>query len=256
MATLTTNLSLTKPATTDFYDIAIQNTNMDLLDTAIAGKAETVHVHPIYGACSTAATTKAKTVSLSQFSLAAGALVVVCFTNGNTNTAGATLNVNATGAKAMYYNGAAVDGSTIAPGDIVTCLYDGAYWQVLNLNTGAGKIQWGTYEGTGTYGINNPMSLELGMVPKMVVICSQNHFSFSTSASSGTTNYFNNSTIWLYGQTYFRTHDTWDYFSNYVTIDGTTMSWYHSETGVESSTNQAKAQLNGSGLIYYYVVFG
>lgn len=45
MATLTTHLGLTKPATTDFYDITVANTNMDLLDTAVNGKAASVHVH-------------------------------------------------------------------------------------------------------------------------------------------------------------------------------------------------------------------
>lgn len=35
MATLTTNIGLTKPSTTDFYDIAVQNNNMDLIDTAL-----------------------------------------------------------------------------------------------------------------------------------------------------------------------------------------------------------------------------
>lgn len=40
MATTTTNLGLTKPATSDNVDITVINTNMDKLDTAVAGKAE------------------------------------------------------------------------------------------------------------------------------------------------------------------------------------------------------------------------
>jgi hypothetical protein len=36
MATTTTNLGLTKPATTELYDIAIANTNMDLIDNIIS----------------------------------------------------------------------------------------------------------------------------------------------------------------------------------------------------------------------------
>ena len=39
MATTTPNLGLTKPATTDYYDIGIHNANMDKLDTAVNGKA-------------------------------------------------------------------------------------------------------------------------------------------------------------------------------------------------------------------------
>lgn len=39
MATETTNLKLSKPEATDFYDIAVQNENMDKIDEAITGKA-------------------------------------------------------------------------------------------------------------------------------------------------------------------------------------------------------------------------
>lgn len=39
MATETTNLKLSKPDTTDFYDIAVQNKNMDKIDEAITEKA-------------------------------------------------------------------------------------------------------------------------------------------------------------------------------------------------------------------------
>lgn len=39
MATTTPNLGLTKPATTDYYDIGIHNANMDKIDTAVNGKA-------------------------------------------------------------------------------------------------------------------------------------------------------------------------------------------------------------------------
>lgn len=39
MATTTTNLGLTKPATTDYYNVAVPNANMDILDTEVAAKA-------------------------------------------------------------------------------------------------------------------------------------------------------------------------------------------------------------------------
>jgi hypothetical protein len=35
MATITTNLGLTKPAGTDYVDISVINTNMDLIDAAV-----------------------------------------------------------------------------------------------------------------------------------------------------------------------------------------------------------------------------
>lgn len=40
MASQTTNLGLTKPSSEEAYSIDTQNTNMDLIDAAIAGKAD------------------------------------------------------------------------------------------------------------------------------------------------------------------------------------------------------------------------
>jgi hypothetical protein len=40
VSTQTTNLKLTKPDNTEFYDIAVQNTNMDLIDQAVNEKAD------------------------------------------------------------------------------------------------------------------------------------------------------------------------------------------------------------------------
>jgi len=54
------------------------------------------------GTSATAAATAAKTVTLSSFTLATGASVLVTFTNGNT-AAVPTLNVNSTGAKTIYH---------------------------------------------------------------------------------------------------------------------------------------------------------
>lgn len=40
MATTTPNLALTKPAGTEYYDISVQNANMDKIDTAVAARYE------------------------------------------------------------------------------------------------------------------------------------------------------------------------------------------------------------------------
>lgn len=45
MATETTNLKLNKPDKTDFYNIDLVNANMDKIDEAVAGKADTTHKH-------------------------------------------------------------------------------------------------------------------------------------------------------------------------------------------------------------------
>ena len=40
MASKTTNYGLTKPAQEDFYNVEVMNTNMDLIDKALANKAD------------------------------------------------------------------------------------------------------------------------------------------------------------------------------------------------------------------------
>ena len=68
-----------------------------------------------YGVCSEAASTVAKTVSVDNFSLETGAIVLVKFTNANSATS-PTLNVNGTGAKSIVMYGSSkvgtVDAST------------------------------------------------------------------------------------------------------------------------------------------------
>ena len=89
--------------------------------------------------CSTAASTAAKTVSITNFKLTAGTEVFVTFTN--TNTANSpTLNVSSTGAKSIYVDGAAISNefaATLATGKVYHFVYNGTYWVLLNLQTGA-----------------------------------------------------------------------------------------------------------------------
>ena len=85
--------------------------------------------HPSHGycTCSTAAATVAKTASLSSYTLTTGGIVAVRFTNGIT-VANPTLNITSKGAKAIYYNGAALtDTSLIKAGDTVTFIYSSQY---------------------------------------------------------------------------------------------------------------------------------
>jgi hypothetical protein len=57
MSTITTNLSLVKPALTDYADIAVINTNMDLLDVAVASKETPTGAQTKATAAQTAAAT-------------------------------------------------------------------------------------------------------------------------------------------------------------------------------------------------------
>lgn len=98
-----------------------------------------------YGTCSTAIGTAGKTVTISNFTLAVGALVTVAFTNGNTSTV-STLNVNGTGAKEIWLNGARLDGITILAGNIVQMVYDGTYYRIISIDKATSAAQKPTLE--------------------------------------------------------------------------------------------------------------
>ena len=78
-----------------------------------------------YTTCSTAAATAAKTASLTNYVLMYDGYVTVRFTNAV--GAGATLNINSKGAKAIYYRGAAIPAGVINAGDTVTMIYHTYY---------------------------------------------------------------------------------------------------------------------------------
>lgn len=82
----------------------------------------------MYGTCGTAAGTAAKTVTISGFSLAAGATVAINFTYANT-AASPTLNVSSTGAKNIRMNNANLTVSNSwGAGEMIVFVYDGEYW--------------------------------------------------------------------------------------------------------------------------------
>jgi len=87
----------------------------------------------VVGSCATAQATIEKAIILKGFRLTAGAKFSSVFTYGC--VAGAQVNVNATGPKTLYVNGAPVVDSTWAAGDIVDMMYDGLRCHVLNVKT-------------------------------------------------------------------------------------------------------------------------
>ena len=103
-----------------------------------------------YGICSTAAATAAKVVSCSNFGLITGAEITVKFTTTNT-AANPTLNINSTGAKAIYYRGSAISAGYLAANRTYTFRYNGSQYDLvgdLDTNTtysaGAGLTLSGT----------------------------------------------------------------------------------------------------------------
>lgn len=85
-----------------------------------------------YGTCSTAADTLAKTVAITDFILIKNGEVSVFFTTAN-SVAGATLNVNNTGAKPIKVYGAAVQPGLIKARTIVKFQYDGSSWNIVSM---------------------------------------------------------------------------------------------------------------------------
>ena len=115
------------------------------LDKKIAGMNSKIS----YVTCTTGAGTAAKTVPLSDFALTTGIRLVVKMSYANT-AASATLNVNNTGAKTLYYNGnPATADNTWEDGETLDVYYDGTNYQASNVLGGSGSggnmiLEWDT----------------------------------------------------------------------------------------------------------------
>lgn len=83
-----------------------------------------------YGSSSTAAATAAKVATIADFKLTSGALVLIEFTATNT-ASNPTLNISSTGAKAIYYNGAAVTASYLKAQHIYMLRYNGTQYDIV-----------------------------------------------------------------------------------------------------------------------------
>ncbi len=106
------------------------NTARKINGMSIDGTADRTN----YGVCSTSGSTAAKTVSCAGFNLATGAEITVKFNNTNTST-NPTLNVNGTGAKAIYYKGVTVPSGYIVANGMYTFRYNGTQWEYVGDNT-------------------------------------------------------------------------------------------------------------------------
>lgn len=97
----------------------------------------------LYGTCETVAGTAAKTVAATNFKLYAGAQIRIVMSEENT-AATPTLNVNGTGAKALYYDGEAASATNSwEAGETILAYYDGTVWQSSNSQGGGGMFATG-----------------------------------------------------------------------------------------------------------------
>lgn len=108
-----------------------------------------------FGVCSTAAATAAKTVACTGFALITGAEITVFFNTTNT-AANPTLNVNNTGAKPIYYRGAAISAGYLAANRIYTFIYTGSAYSLvgdINTNTTYSSMTGATSSAAGKAGL-------------------------------------------------------------------------------------------------------
>ena len=97
-----------------------------------------------YYVCDTAEGTAAKTVSASGYTLTNGGCIRIKMTNANTAD-NATLNINGTGAKALFYDGAqASSANTWEAGEVLEVYYDGTQYQCIS--GGGGKAEKVKYD--------------------------------------------------------------------------------------------------------------
>lgn len=78
-------------------------------------------------------TSTALTAGISDFELFPGAYVYI---KVGTVGANATLNVNSTGMKDIYYKGAQINADALTDGNIYTFIYDGTNWNIIGDITG------------------------------------------------------------------------------------------------------------------------
>ena len=83
-----------------------------------------------YGVCITEAGNSAKTVSVPNYILQKNVPVSVQFSHP-ISTDGATLNINARGAKPIYVAGSALQGGLVKAGCTVTFVYDGSHYNIV-----------------------------------------------------------------------------------------------------------------------------
>ncbi len=108
-----------------------------------------------FAVCSTAAATAAKTVSCTGFTLITGAEITVFFNTTNTAT-NPTLNVNNTGAKPIFYRGAAISAGFLAANRIYNFRYTGSAYSLvgdINTNTTYSNMTGATASAAGKAGL-------------------------------------------------------------------------------------------------------
>jgi hypothetical protein len=124
----------TYSSASDYYFIGKGTLENVITGKGLATKSDIPKV--FYGTSSTSAGTAAKVVTCGDFTasdLVAGTRITVLFTNANSYNGTATLNINGTGAKDIYYNGTTTNARYMwTSGETVEFIYNGEQWATTN----------------------------------------------------------------------------------------------------------------------------
>ena len=133
LTTLTTYIKQVMSSEGNSYTATTLQTPRTIDGVSFNGSSAISH----WGVCSDTASTAAKTVTVSGFTLVSGAWVAVQFTNGN-EASNPTLNINATGAAAIKYMNEAIDAGLITENGTYMFVYDGTAYQLVGSIGGGG----------------------------------------------------------------------------------------------------------------------
>ncbi|MEM5780021.1 MAG: hypothetical protein AAGU02_02610 [Lawsonibacter sp.] len=179
MASNTPNYDLKKPTATDFYHVEDQNTNMDKLDAALKGladsKAPATHAarHAAGGSdpVTPAAIGAAANGANSDITSLSGLTTALSVPQGGTGKTSWTAN------QLIYPSAADALAQLPLPSVAGSLLRQGAsgapYWTSpadLATEMGQLKIAYGAYSGTGIYGYGHENSLTFTFRPRLIII--------------------------------------------------------------------------------------
>ena len=122
-------VELEKPESTEFYDVDVQNRNMDKIDAKFKENELKKHTS-LYAVCSTAADTATKVVEYEEFAKEKGTSLKVEFKNSN-KAENPRLNVNGTIASITYKN-QVIDADMLAAGKIYEFMWNGSSWTLVS----------------------------------------------------------------------------------------------------------------------------
>ena len=187
-----------------------------------------------YGVCDTAESTLAKECTISSYTLVAGGIVSIKFTNAvPTNS---TLNIRTRGAKKIFYRGVAITSGIIKTGDTATFIYDGTQYHLISLDNAVGDVPTKTSQLTNDSGF-------LTSIPSEYVTESELHVSLKELEAN-----LNNQTPQFVNSI----EECVDTTKLYVLPDGYIYAYMYTEKTetVKGYTNKIPTSIDTDGSIY------